>query len=259
MPSKAVSTYLLYNRLHNKRFDKELKQLSTRASNVLRTYDIDSYDQLYDQLFIKNNLQDFRGLRNVGLMTQYELINFTRRVIDPQGRFTEYVRSFNESLSGLSPRARGVLRQSSISLFETYFFQMIIKHQKKDFSRGTRSGPETVIELDKFHQKFCELIDVKSMKPKNRLKYPLIENNTQSKGFRKAQSAFNTGYKSLSRETKKVLSDMEANSMDGFYDEFISEYSQLSLLLTKMGPDNLMEVLKLRTICNNILKESKDS
>lgn len=255
MSNKGLSTYLLYKRIHKKRYDTGFKKLSARASNVLRGHDIDSYDQFYDQFLIKNNLYDFQGLRNVGLLTQVELIHFARNVFDPEGRFSEYVHSFEKNLSDLSPRARGVLRQSGISLFETYFFQTIIKHPKKDFSRSLRSGPETLIELDTFHQKFCELIGVKSMKIKNGSINTSIGNNVSNKAVRKANSAFKTGYKGLSKKTKKILSDMEANSLDGFYDEFISEYSQLSLILTQMEPDSLIEVLTLRTTCDNILKE----
>ena len=258
MPSKGRSTYQLHNRLHKKRFDKGLNELSARATNALMGYGIDSYDQFYDQLLVHNNVKDFHGLRNVGRMTQIELIRFTRSVFDPEGQFSDIVYSFEKNLSDLSPRARGSLRLVGISLFETYFYQMILKPRKKDFFKSIRIGPETINELDAFHQKFCELIDVKTMKTKNKFNNTSTGNRISDKAVRKAQTAFITGYKNLSRETKKILSSRDANSLDGFYDEFISEYSQLSLLLTQMGPENLIEVLKLRTMFENILKESKD-
>jgi hypothetical protein len=258
MPPKGLSTYLLHNRLHKKRFDTGLNELSTRAINVLRGYSIDTYDQFYDQLFIKNNIRGFHGLRNSGLMTQVELIHFTRGVFDPEGRFSDFVYSFEKDLSNLSPRARGVLRQAGISIFETYFYKMVLNPQKKDFQSSLRAGPETVEELEVFHQKFCTLIGEETMKTKNKFNNTSTGNRFSEKTVRKAQTAFKTGYKSLSKETKKILTDKDASSLDGFYEEYISEYSQLSLLLTQMGPENLIEVLKLRTLCDSILKESKD-
>jgi hypothetical protein len=258
MPPKGLSTYLLHNRLHKKRFDTGLNELSTRAINVLRGHNIDTYDQFYDQLFIKNNIKDFHGLRNVGLMTQVELIQFTRSVFDPEGRFSEFVHSFENSLSDLSSKARSALRQSGISRFETYFYQMVLNPQKQDFLTSLRAGPETVEELRAFHQKFCVLIDLKKNKTKDKFINTSVANAFSVKAVRKAQTAFKTGYKSLSKETKKILSDRDAKSLEGFYDEYISEYSHLSLILTQMGPDSLIEVLKLRSMCDNILKESKD-
>ena len=258
MPTKGLSTYLLHNRLHKKRFETELNELTVRARNVLKAYDIDSYDKFYDQLFIKNNIRGFHGLRNSGLMTQVELIHFTRRVFDPEGRFSDFVYSFEKDLSNLSPRARGVLRQAGISIFETYFYKMVLNPQKKDFQSSLRAGPETVEELEAFHQKFCVLIDLNKNKPKDKFINTSVGNSLSEKAVRKAHTAFKTGYKSLSKETKKILTDKEASSLDGFYEEYISEYSQLSLLLTQMGPESLIEVLKLRTMCDSILKESKD-
>lgn len=256
MTSRKVLSYLIYNKQHRKRFITEFNGLSARAINVLKANGIDNYDQFYRDLFIYNSLHDFQGLRNVGFQTQDELLAFTRRIFDPKGIFSGYINAFDKSMSMLSARSRGILRQAGMSIFETYLFQKTISPDKKDLSKIARCRHETILELDQFDNKFCLLIGLKPTIDSDRIYYKTLEINQNTEGFRKAQSAFMAGVNDLSNETRTMLSKLNANSLQEFYNEFMADHSLLSLILNKVGPESLKEIIDLRIKCDRLLKKS---
>lgn len=252
--SKRKVEYLRFVIKDRIKFLTEADKLSSRAKDVLINYNINTYDSFYYHLFIAHDLYDFRYTRNAGVKTQRELINLMRTILNPKGKYDKEIEKFDNELSGLNSRARGVLKSKCISFFETFYYKYVIKKEKIDFKKESNAGLNTQPELNKFVNTLCHYLGVELPDSK-----PLIYFNPKNPKIpfvpdRKIKKGFLDGFNNLSTETRNKLSRMGADSLDGFYLEIISENSQFNTVLNKIGEQNLLEILRFRTVLNDTIK-----
>jgi len=140
----------------NSLFKKEYVKLSLRAQNILEDMDIVNYNNACNYYIIHEGNLDFIGLRNVGLKTNAELINFFKELKEyfgsqnepeeenstgkkpmpdgsdqtPQNQNTPVFNNkmeleYQKKLNGISTRAKKILKfinADSVKGFYNYFF-----------------------------------------------------------------------------------------------------------------------------------------
>ena len=255
--SKRKTEYLKFLINDREKFLVEVDKLSTRAKNLLKNEDIDSYDSFYYRLLIKNSLTDFRHHRNSGSITQNELINLVRAIFNSDGRYNEEIEIFDAALYKLSPKARRILEYLGLTLFETFYYKYAILKEAVDFKKTHNTGPKTQPELNAFVESVCDSIGIEMpyqipkvlFNPKNS-RIPFIPHRLTKKKF------FD-GFNNLSPDSRIKLSKWGADSLDGFYLEIISEKSQFNMFLNNIGEQNLLEILKLKTEIADSINEIK--
>lgn len=230
-----------------RKFLVEVNKLSTRAKNLLKDENIDSYDSFYYRLLIQNNLTDFRYYRNSGSITKKELINMVRTIFNSDGRYNKEIEIFDAAIDKLSSKARSILDYLGLTLFETFYYQYAIKKEALDFDNISNTGPKTRPELKAFAESVCDSLGIEIpyqipkvlFNPKDP-RIPFIPDRITKKKFL-------DGFNNLSADSRIKLSKWGADSLYGFYLEIISEKSQFNIFLNNIGEQNLLEILKLKT------------
>ena len=182
--------YLTFLKKDRNRFLVEIEKLSTRAKTILKNSDMLSWDSFYYHLFVNHDVKDFRIWLNSGINTEQELISRMRNILNPDGRYTKEIEKFNYELNLLSPRAKSTLRRIGISLFETFYYRLVIDKEVMDFSTEPYCVPSIRPELENFVESFCSYLKVKVPKKEyiiyfdpNNPKIPFVENYKIKKVF----------------------------------------------------------------------------
>jgi hypothetical protein len=249
--------YLTFDKKDRDRFLIEYTKLSTRAKSVLKYQEMLSYDSFYFHLLINRDTKDFQLIRNCGSKTSRELTIFMRTIFNSDGRYNKELSEFENELSKLSPRAKGILNSHGISLFETFYYAYVINKEVIDFLKERNCPMEIKLEVEKFVKSYCDYLGVKVpaninivyFDPKNP-KIPFIPD-------RKTKKVFTTEFNNLSASTRNRLSNMDADSFEGFYLGIISKNSPFNKVLNNIGELNLIEILRFRSILTDTFKQIK--
>jgi hypothetical protein len=249
--------YLLFDELDRVKFIYEMKGLSVRARNVLDDLNINSWDSFYYRLFINNDIKNFGNFRNVGQLTENELVCFMRSILDPDGLFNTELKKFEDEFSQLNHKAKSVLRNFGLSYFETFYYKYVIERKIIDFRPGYYASEETIQEVEKFVESFCTYLGVKVP-----IYYPFINFNPKNLKIPteiddRINNAFKSNLKTLSKTTKSHLTRLNADTFQEFYMTFISPDSLFNRIFNEFGESNLIEILKLRSTLKNTIKQIK--
>jgi hypothetical protein len=249
--------YLTFDKKDRDRFLIEYTKLTTRAKTVLKYNEMVSYDAFYFHLFVNRDTHDFQLIRNCGPKTAQELTIFMRTIFNLGGKYDNEISKFENELIKLSLRAKAILKSHGISLFETFYYAYVIKKEIIDFKKERNCPMEFKLEIEKFVKSFCDYLGVKVpaninivyFDPKNP-KIPFIPD-------RKTKKVFKTEFNNLSANTRNKLSNMGADSFEGFYLGIISNDSPFNKVLNKIGEQNLIEILRFRSILTDTFKQIK--
>jgi hypothetical protein len=236
------------------KFLKEVDKLSSRAKDFLINYNIHTYDSFYYHLFIAHDLYDFQHTRNAGAKTQRELINLMRTILNADRKYDKEIEKFDNELMRLNSRARNVLKSKGISFFETFYYKYAIKKEEIDFKKESNAGLNTRPELYKFVNTLCNYLGVELSDSKPQIYFNPKNPKIPFVPDRNTKKIFLDGFNNLSTSTRNKLIKMGADSLDGFYLEIISENSQFNKVLNKIGEQNLLEILRFRTVLNDTIK-----
>ena len=253
--NKGKKTYLKFLQSDRKKFLVEIEKLSERAKNILENYDIETWDSFYYHLFINHDTGDFMIFRNCGVNTVKELITLMRNILNPNGRYNEELKKFESDFSQLISGARCVFRHLGISLFETFYYKFVIEKEVIDFKKARNCGSKTLPEVEAFVSYFCNYLGVKVP-----IRKPLIYFNPKNPNIpfvtnRKTSKTFSLELNNLSKSTRDQLKKMGATSVESFYLMFVSKDSQFNFIMGEFGEHNLSEILRLRTVLKDSIKE----
>jgi hypothetical protein len=256
---KKKIKYLTFFKKDRLKFLNEVGKQSTRLKNILRNYDMLSYDSFYYHVLINRDTHDFQVLRNCGPDTAKEMITLMRKILNPDGRYDDEIKEFDRELKILSSKAKGILSKLGISLFETFYYTYVIKKEIIDFRKEHGYSKEIHLEVEKFVESFCNYLGFKipadlpviHFNPKNP-KIPFVPD-------RKAKKTFSNHFNNLNKRTREKLSDMRADSFEGFYIEIISKDSAFNHFINKIGEQNLLEILRFRSLLGTTFKQIKNN
>jgi hypothetical protein len=246
---------LIFLKKDRTRFLVESESLSTRAKNILTDGDMLSWDSFYYHLFINHDIKDFKSFRNSGVNTEKELIRLMRKILNHDGRYNQEIERFDYEFSLLNTHSRNVLKNIGISLFETFYYRLVIEKEIIDLSRYHPSSGLTRSESEKFIESFCSYLGVKVPK---KIPVTYFDPNYPSIPFipdRSMKKIFSSEINSLSNITRTQLAKIQATSIQGFYSTFISPDSEFCFLLKEFGESNLLEILRLRTLMQENIKD----
>lgn len=257
--NKKHPKFLAFNKKDRIRFQKKFTELSARAKGILETANMQTWDAFYYHFLVIHDVGEFDSLRNVGYHTKGELLNLTRTILNPNGQYTRELEKFELNKSYLSSYAKSALRHIGISLFETFYYRLVIEKEVIDFKSGHLCGEKTRPEVEEFVESFCSYLGVKLPRKENVIyfnpnnpKLPFIVDN-------KLKKAFLSEFVNLSKTTKASLTKIGADNMDGFYTAFISPKSPFNVILNEFGESTLIELLRFRSILKDNLKSKRTS
>lgn len=255
--SKNHPKYLSFLKKDRDKFVVEMGKLSTRAKGILEYSDMQTWDAFYYHLFVNHDVSDFKCLRNSGINTEQELISLMRNILNPDGRYSREIEKFDYEFNLLNSRAKSVLRNIGISLFETFYYRFIIEKEVIDFSKERFCGKTIRPEVEKFVESFCSYLGVKVPKKEhiiyfdpNNPKIPFIADY-------RIKKLFLSEFENLSKTTRSHLIKIGADNIHGFYTAFISANSPFNIILNEFGESDLLELLKFRTILEENILPSK--
>ena len=257
--NKNHPKFLAFHKKDEIRFQEELAKLSTRARGILKTADMQTWDAFYYHFLIIHDVGEFDQFRNSGYQTKEELLTLTRTILNPVGQYTRELEKFEFNKSILSSLAKSALKYIGISLFETFYYRLVIEKEVVDFKIGSRCGEKTRPEVEEFVESFCSFLGVKFPRKENVIyfnpnnpKIPFIVDN-------KLKKEFLSKFDNLSKTTKASLTKIGADNMDGFYTAFISPKSPFNVILNEFGESTLLELLRFRSILKDYIKSEKTS
>lgn len=166
---------------------------------------------------------------------------------------------FQFELEKLSVRAKNVLEDQGLFLFDFFYDQYFIKQSKIEFIRYRNCGAKTKIELDQFILEMCKIIEFElPAVPCNKLKPQLLQNNPKIplKSDFKTKLIFESEYDNLNVRTKNVLSTLDSDSIDGFYhNAFIKDENSI-LSVRNCGAETLEEIHNFKLRFKEILDQN---
>lgn len=170
-------------------------------------------------------------------------------------------KKFQFELEKLSVRAKNVLEDQGIFLFDFFYDQYFIQQSKIEFIRCRNCGAKTKIELDQFILEMCKNMDLElPVYPRNILKPQLLQNNPKIplKYDFKTKLIFESEYDNLNVRTKNVLSNLDSDSIDGFYyNAFIKDDNSI-LSVRNCGAETLEEIYNFKLKFKEILDKSSN-
>jgi hypothetical protein len=255
--NKYHQKFLAFHKKDEIRFQEELAKLSARARGVLKNADMQTWDAFYYHFLIIHDAGEFDRLRNSGYQTKEELLTFARTMLNPDRQYTKELEKFEFNKSILSSPAKSALKYIGISLFETFYYRLVIEKEVIDFKNGPRCGEKTRPEVEEFVESFCSFLGVKFPRKENVIYFN--PNNPQIPFIldKKLKNAFLSEFVSLSKNTKANLTKIGADNMDGFYTAFISPKSSFNVILNEFGESTLLELLRFRSILKDYIKSKK--
>jgi hypothetical protein len=252
--SKNHPKYLSFLKKDRDKFLVEMGKLSTRAKGILEYSDMQSWDAFYYHLFVSHDVSDFRSFRNSGIYTEKELMTLMRNILNPDGRYSKEIEKFDYEFNLLSSRAKSVLKHISISLFETFYYRIVIEKEVFDFSKTHYCSESIRSEVEEFAESFCSYLGVRFPKKDhiiyfdpNNPKIPFIADY-------KFKKLFLSEFENLSKTTRSHLIKIGADTIHGFYTAFISANSPFNIILSEFGESDLLELLRFRTILKDNIK-----
>jgi hypothetical protein len=251
--------FLAFNKKDRIRFLQEFEKLSTKAKSALKYEGMDTWDGFYYHFLIIHNIGNFRHLRGVGNLTQLELIDFTRIMLNPDGQYSKELEKFEFDLTFLSPNAISALGYAGINLFETFYYRLIIEKEYIDFKSVRNCGELTRPEVEGFVESFCSFLGARMPTRENTLYFNPNNPKIPFVADTRLKNEFRTEFEFLSKTTKSKLIKIEADNIDGFYTAFISPKSPFNSILNEFGEQTLIELLRFRTSIKEYIKDKKDS
>ncbi|MBW6479716.1 MAG: hypothetical protein K0B37_09830 [Bacteroidales bacterium] len=257
--NKNHPKYLAFKKKDRIRFQEKFTELSSRAKGILINFDMQTWDAFYYHFLINHDVGEFDVLRNVGNKTKEELLTFARSMLNPDGQYTRELEKFEFAKSSLSSLARSALRHTGISLFETFYYRLVIEKEVIDFKHGPRCGEKTLPEVVEFVEYFCSYLGVKRPRKENVIYFNPDNPKIPFIADLKLKKAFLSEFVNLSKNTKANLTNIGADNMDGFYTAFISPKSPFNVILKEFGESTLMELLRFRSTMKDHIKSKKTS
>lgn len=169
---------------------------------------------------------------------------------------------FHTELAKLSARAKNILEDEGILLFDFFYGQYFIQQSKINFIKIRNCGEKTKNELDQFVNKICNSkeFELPVFKPVISIPQLLQKNPIIPLKFDfQTTLFFEREFNKLSARSKNVLSRIGSNSIDGFYNKVFFEDAQSILLIRNCGKESLSEILNFKTIFKELLEHSKKS
>jgi len=253
----AGAKYFKFRPSDRKKFLKEVENLSARAKNVLSNEQMDTWDSFYFYYLINHDKGDFRDFRNCGINTTNELISLMRKIMNPSGKYNKEIEKFDSEFKLLSKNARSVIMHFKLSTFEKFYYRYAIEKDTVNFKDSHNCGQKTLPEVEIFVKTICNYLRIKVP-----VKKPIIYFNPHNPRIpfiidKKLDKSFSDEFANLSESTTRQLRKMGAGTMESFYMAFLSEDSQFNMIMKEIGEHNLSEILKLRSIMKEEIKQLK--
>jgi len=252
---ESQSGYLKFRKKDRAAFISEMNKLNTRGKSLLEYSDMDTWDGFYYHLFINRDINDLIDLRNSGTKTRNELITLMRKILDPHGKYDKLIVRFDTEYNKLNGRTKTILRRNGISMFETFYYRLIVRREVIKLGQDTRTGQVYLSEAEEFVRSFCSFLGKSVPKPQNTIYFnpdnpalPFVP----KQGIKKT---FTSEFACLSESAKSYLTKTGAGNLDGFYISYIAEDSPFNKFFNKIGESNLIEILKFRSIINEKIKK----
>lgn len=238
---KNKPKYLAYRQEDEEKFQEEVANLSIRAKKVLEYYGLTDWQKFYKSFLVDRELGEFDRVSNSGELTKSELLAMARRILNINGYYTKELEKFESEKKLLNPRTRTLMKRSDISLFETFYYTIVIQKTFIDFSiMRYRFLPEIYC----FIESYCTYLGVEAPKKKIVKRTPLSQNDSFIE--KKVILKFYKKYQYLSPSTREFLAKQQANSYYSFYNSYISQKSPLYDIFNELGESALIEVLRYR-------------
>lgn len=252
---QSRSGYLKFRKKDRNVFLSEMNRLNTRGKKILQYSDMDTWDGFYYHLFIKRDVKDLIDLRNSGVKTRNELITLMRKILDPHGNYNKAIERFDAEYNKLDGRTKTILRSNGISMFETFFYSVIVKRKAIDFGYYPSSGNVYIAEAEEFVKSVCNFLGKSVPHPKNKIYF-----NPDNPGLpfvpkQGIKKTFASEFACLSESTKSYLTNSGASNLEGFYTSYIAEDSPFNEVFNEIGESNLLEILKFRSMINGKIKK----
>jgi len=254
--SKNHPKYLSFLKKDRDKFIVEMEKLSTRAKGILEYSDMQSWDAFYYHLFVNHDVTDFRSFRNSGTHTEKELMNLMRNILNPDGRYNKEIERFDYEFNLLSSRAKGILKHIGISLFETFYYRIVIEKEVFDFMKEHYCSESIRTEIENFAESFCSYLGVRFPKKEHIIYFDPNNPRIPFIADYKIKKLFLSEFENLSKTTKSHLTEIGADTIHGFYTAFISANSPFNIILNEFGKSDLLELLKFRSILTDYIKSS---
>ena len=232
-----------------------MQKLSPRAKNLLERANMQTWDGFYYHLFVKQEVKDYIDLRGSGVKSQKELATFTRNFLDPQGKYDKLNDKFYYEYHRLNKYAKPILKLAGLSLFETFYYKIIIKREVIDLGQYGRNIIYTS-EAQSFIESMCSFLCSSETKQDYKIYFNPNNPNMSFTHKQGIKEEYTSEFEALSKSTKDFLVRIRANDIDGFYTSFISSDSTFNKIFNDFGESNLLEILRFRsTLIENIKKQ----
>lgn len=249
--------FLAFNKNDETRFQAGYAELSIRARKALASSEIYTWSGLYYHFLIIHDIGEFDKLRFSGVLTQKELLTFARTILNPNGLFSAEMHEFDSRKSNLRPNAKATLLKIGISLFETFYYRLVIQREIIDIKSEYRCSGIIGTEVEEFVESFCLFLGIKRPRKEDVVyfnpKNPRIPFNTD----RKLKNSFQTEFINLSRTTRANLSRIGADDMEGFYIAFMHPKSPFNLIFKEFEESTLLELLRFRSVLKDHIRTQK--
>lgn len=168
----------------------------------------------------------------------------------------ELEEKFNSELTKLSARARNILADHGLLVFEYFFDQYFNNESRVNFKFCRNCGLKTTNELNQFISEICNerVVSIQILKPLNFRPQLLIKNPVAPlKADFKTKLHFESEYQSLSVRTKNILKSIDSNNIDGFYQNAYFNDNQFFLNIRNCGVDTVHEIQAFKSTFKEIL------
>lgn len=255
--NKSHPRFLGYKKKDEIKFRNEFAKLNARARNILISFEMNTWNGFYYHFLITHDAKEFDGMTSSGSLTKNELISFTRSMFNPNGQYSGELQEFEYRKSKLSSTARSALRYIGISLFETFYYRLVIQKEIIDFKHSPRCSGKTGPEVEEFVESFCAFLGVILPRKKDVIYFNPTNPQIPFIIDKKIKNKFISEFSNLSKSTKENLSRIGAEDIEGFYKAFISPQSPFNVILKEFGESTLFELLRFRSVLESHIKTMK--